>query len=121
MPDRAILRSQPRWIVDERLTTSEMPQYVLDGFAVGMEFRDVVSYVFLTLVAEHRQFGSVRLQNHPVRSDPMQTYRRVLKEVSQLFPAAAQFLSDAAPPDDLGPQGVVGISQLGRPTRNARL
>src|SRR6266849_4414973 len=101
MPDRAILSSEPRWIVNERLTAREMAQDVLNGSLVGVEFRDVVSHVFFTLVAKHVQFGAVRLQNCPVWSYPIQTHGRILEKVCQLLPAAPQFFGDAVALGDL--------------------
>src|SRR6266404_7590932 len=121
MPDRAILSSEPRWIVNERLMAREMAQDILNGSMVGVEFREVVSYVFFPLVAKHVQFGAVRLQNCPVWSYPIQTDGRILEKIRQPLPAAPQFLGDAVALGDLGPQSVVDLSQLSSPTLNTRL
>src|SRR5260370_545136 len=103
MPDRAIFRSKSGWIIDERLTFREVPQYIFNNILIRMKFRDFMTHILFSVVTEHSQFGAVRALNGTVRPHPMESHGRIIEEVSELLLTTAQFLCDPAALGNLGP------------------
>src|ERR1051326_2465578 len=81
---------QPRFVVAHDFTGAQSFENVFDRLAIVVEVDDVMTDVLIARVAEQIEFRLVGAQNRAVSAHPVQTYRRVLEEVSQLCLASFQ-------------------------------
>jgi hypothetical protein len=102
--DRTVLPSEPRLVLQQRLTAGEPGEHVFDDGSIDVKLGDVVADVLVACVAEEIQFGLVCPQDRAVRADPMEPFGGV---VQALF----QFLVDAG--GDLLLEGVGAVRGLG--------
>src|SRR4029077_6652235 len=78
---RAVAVAHPDLDVTDRLPACQAPQAVNRDLGINAELRGVSAQVFVGLVAQQVELGSVGSEDRAVQRRPTNAYRRVLEEL----------------------------------------
>ena len=82
--DGAILGPQPGRIVVQHFPGEKPPQNIVDDLPVRVKVDDVLTLVFIAVVAHEVELRLIDPQNGAVGADPVQRNRGILEEIGEL-------------------------------------